>query len=87
MSEENVKGQETRDPSNSEKRHVLQKSPTEEIQYLGQMLSATTVVDRKRIRNIARRLEGILYESCDHSCGTFQFEGDDVCRECKKFIS
>ena len=59
----------------------------EEIYKLGMVLTATKVEDRRRIRSVARRLDAILYESCDHSCGTQQFEGDDVCRECGKFIS
>lgn len=35
------------------------KTPTEEIQYLGQMLSATTIEDASRLEAIIKRLKAI----------------------------
>lgn len=36
------------------------KTPTEEIQYLGLMLTATTDIDRKRLQAIVKRLVDLL---------------------------
>ncbi len=40
---------------------MKKKSKTEEIQYLGQMLTATTEKDKKRIKSIIFRLVDLLW--------------------------